>query len=139
MAGTGNNFENTCLSLMSYQQVINCEKANCPGKQWYCTEGLCGKKSGACGGDSGGPSWTFGKGLTGMTAASTVDQKTDICTNGISIFQDLSYYKKWIKKTIRNKLRTCDPGHDSRLLNNNGSSTPQPSQNSSIGVGKISE
>ena len=78
-------------------------------------------------------------GLTGMTAASTVDQKTDICTNGISIFQDLSYYKKWIKKTIRNKLRTCDPGHDSRLLNNNGSSTPQPSQNSSIGVGKISE
>ena len=51
---------------MSFQEVVDCEKINCPGKQWYCTQGLCGKKSGACGGDSGGPSWTFGKGKEGF-------------------------------------------------------------------------
>jgi len=110
MAGTGINFNQTCKSLISYQEVVPCFRGvSCAGNQWYCTQGTFKQISGACTGDSGGPAWAFGSGLIGITAAATVDSDNDSCTNGYSIFSNLSYYKDWILQNMRGCLKTCDP------------------------------
>jgi len=108
MAGTGINFNHTCESQLSYQTVVDCSRVRCYGRQWYCTEGTFKETSGACTGDSGGPSWTFGSGLTGITAAATVDSENDPCTNGYSLFSNLNYYKSWIECNMGGPMKTCN-------------------------------
>merc|ERR1711915_794139 len=108
MAGTGYNTENSCESLMSYQKIVPCRDARCEGRQWYCTEASFRRVGGACVGDSGGPSWTFTAGLTGLTASAAVNSITDKCTSSYSFFANLNYYKRWIKKHMKTSLRHCD-------------------------------
>merc|ERR1711915_636264 len=108
MAGTGYNTENSCESLMSYQTIVPCRDARCEGRQWYCTEASFRQVGGACVGDSGGPSWTFTAGLTGLTASAAVNSITDKCTSSYSFFANLNYYKRWIKKHMKTSLRHCD-------------------------------
>jgi len=120
MAGTGVNYNRTCESLISYQTVVDCSSSatRCSGRQWYCTKGSYKKTSGACTGDSGGPSWTFSSGFSGITAAATVDSADNPCTNGHSIFTNLNYYKGWIEDNMRRDLSTCRPTDvDTREIN----------------------
>ena len=99
-AGTGRNNLNTCRSLLSYQTVKSC---GC-GPQWYCTKGTFKAVSGSCFGDSGGPNWTFGLGLTGVTSGAPLG--SDGCTTGITVFTNIAYYRNWIKKTMQ-AFETC--------------------------------
>jgi hypothetical protein len=46
-------------------------------------------------------------GLTGLTAAATVDSENDPCSNGYSFFTNLNYYKNWIECSMRGLLETC--------------------------------
>ena len=46
-------------------------------------------------------------GLTGLTAAATVDSKNDPCTNGYSFFTNLNYYRSWMKCNMRGPMATC--------------------------------
>eukprot|EP00091_Calanus_sinicus_P003817 TRINITY_DN13994_c0_g1_i2.p1 TRINITY_DN13994_c0_g1~~TRINITY_DN13994_c0_g1_i2.p1 ORF type:complete len:193 (+),score=23.07 TRINITY_DN13994_c0_g1_i2:500-1078(+) len=106
MAGTGFNNHNTCRSLISYQSVVDCDRIGCSGSQWYCTRGTYQEVSGSCKGDSGGPSWTFRRGFTGITSGATADEG-DPCTNGFSIFTNLNFYKTWIETNMRKDLASC--------------------------------
>ena len=63
-------------------------------------------------------------GLTGLTAAATVDFKNDPCTNGYSLFTNLNYYKSWLEETMRN-METCIPiDGDHRNITNNSNPFP---------------
>lgn len=107
MAGTGVNYNRTCESLISYQTVVDCSQTSCRGAQWYCTRATFKRVGGACTGDSGGPSWTFRSGLTGLTAGATVSASDEQCSNGFSLFTNLNYYKSWIESNMRGSLATC--------------------------------
>ena len=100
MAGTGRNNVNTCKSLLSYQTVQNSFLA----PQWYETKGTYRAVSGSCRGDSGGPDWSFGVGLTGITSGAPLD---DIgCTTGLTVFSNIAFYQEWIEETMEN-FATC--------------------------------
>jgi len=100
MSGTGRSNVNTCQSLLSYQTAITC---NC-GPQWYCTRGTYKAVSGSCVGDSGGPSWSFWYGLTGVTSGAPTDSIG--CTTGFTVFSNIAFYKDWIETTMRD-FETC--------------------------------
>ena len=46
-------------------------------------------------------------GLSGLTAAVTVDNDNDPCTNGYSLFTNLNYYKDWMNCNMRGPMSTC--------------------------------
>jgi len=98
MAGTGKNNINTCRSLLSYQTVEWTERP------WYYTKGTYQTVSGTCRGDSGGPDWTFGVGLTGVTSGAPLDDTG--CTTGYTVFSNIAFYQEWIKKTM-DDFDTC--------------------------------
>eukprot|EP00092_Neocalanus_flemingeri_P061431 GFUD01073844.1.p1 GENE.GFUD01073844.1~~GFUD01073844.1.p1 ORF type:complete len:254 (+),score=27.04 GFUD01073844.1:91-852(+) len=105
MAGTGINNDDKCQSLISYQTAVDCTADNChSGSQWYCTKGI-NKISGACSGDSGGPSWSNnGKELTGITSNGN---QIDGCTLGVTVFSNIAFYKTWIEQNMAGPLARC--------------------------------
>jgi hypothetical protein len=116
---SGANNHNTCKSLISYQTVVECDCES----NYYCTKGTYQTVSGGCGGDSGGPSWTFGRGnirniyyinnilisgFTGVTHGITHNEQGCIAgATSVTVFADLKFYRTWIEDNIRGSLARC--------------------------------